>query len=173
MRGSIEDAGPLHPIIGLRVEIRLEEHPHRKKFCTTIGSVSVATEPSFDGMYALKLDSSAAETLSAYHVLFLPQVYRFSEGFSSRKGRVQTGESRIEYRLRRSCLVAIRQSGRLRQSIDDKSREGIDGDNEPQIEIRVFPAIIPCNYSSSNSLQVDDEVGLQVHPFGNFREDHR
>jgi hypothetical protein len=88
MVDSIEDAGPLQPIVGLRVEMRLEEHPYRKKFCATIvGPVSVANESSFDGMHLLKIDSLPAETLSVDSVLFLPQVYRFSKRFL-RKGRV-------------------------------------------------------------------------------------
>ncbi len=89
MVASIEDAGPLQPISGRRVEMRLEEHPYRKTFSVTIvGSVSVAEEPSFDGMYLLKLDGVAAEKLSVSHVSFLPQAYRFHRGFFFRKGRI-------------------------------------------------------------------------------------
>jgi hypothetical protein len=86
---SIEDAGPLEPISGRRVEMLLEEHPYRKTFSATIvGPVSVANQPSFDGMYLLKLDRAAAEKLSVERVLFLPQRYRFHRGILFRKGRV-------------------------------------------------------------------------------------
>jgi len=89
MVASIEDAGPLQAISGLTVEMRLEEHPYRKAFpATIVGSVSVANEPSFDGMYLLKLDDNAAENLSVDYVLFLPQGYRFHREMLSRTGRV-------------------------------------------------------------------------------------
>ena len=89
MLASIEDAGPLQPNSGLRVQMRLEEHPYRNRFsATVVGPVSVANEPSFDGMYLLKLDANAAEKLSVDYVLFLPQGYRFHREMLSRKGRV-------------------------------------------------------------------------------------
>lgn len=88
---SIEDAGPVQPVSGLKVEMRLEEHSYRKTFSPTIvGPVSVANEPSFDGLYLLKLDSVSAEKLSVDYVLFLPQGYRFHRGILFRKGRVPT-----------------------------------------------------------------------------------
>jgi len=89
MLASIEDAEPLRTISGLRVQMRLEEPPYRKAFpATIVGPVSVANEPSFDGMYLLKLDANAAEKLSVDYVLFLPQGYRFHREMFSRTGRV-------------------------------------------------------------------------------------
>jgi hypothetical protein len=57
-------------------------------FATIVGPVSVVNEPSFDGMYLLQLDASAAEKLSVDYVVFLPQGYRFHRGIFFRKGRV-------------------------------------------------------------------------------------
>jgi hypothetical protein len=86
---SIEDAGHPQQIIGLKVDMCLEEHHYRKKFLATIvGPVSVADEPFFDGMHLFKLDTQAAENLSVNHVLFLPQVYRFHGVILFRKGRI-------------------------------------------------------------------------------------
>lgn len=86
---SIEDPGPIQPVSGRKIEMRLEEHSFRKRFFATIvGAVSVANESYFDGMYLFKIESEISQNLSADHVLFHPESYEFHRGFFFRRGRI-------------------------------------------------------------------------------------
>jgi hypothetical protein len=123
---SIEDAGHTQPIIGVKVDMRLEEHHYRKKFSATIvGPVSVADEPFFDGMHLFELDTQAAENLSVIHILFLPQVYRFHGGILFRKGRIPRPRKPYRASLEKFLLSrnpAIRAvEGRVYTSSHEKS----------------------------------------------------
>jgi len=93
---SIEDPGPVQPVSGRTIEMRLDEHPYRKRFSATIvGPVLVAGEPYYDGMYLLKLNPNVSKKLSLDHILFLPQWYDFRRGLLIRVGRVPKGPYRV------------------------------------------------------------------------------
>lgn len=73
----------------LRIEMRLEEHPYRKKFLATIiGPVSI-DDPYFEGTYLLKIEPGAAEKLSVDHILFHPEFYDFHRTFLKRRDVVR------------------------------------------------------------------------------------
>jgi hypothetical protein len=148
MVASIEDAGALQPITGLRVEMRLEEHLYRKMFSATIvGPVSVVNKPSFDGMYLLKLDGVAAEKLSVNHVLFLPQVYQFHRGLLFRKGRVPGPRDPDRVSLEKFLLgrnPAIRAiEGRVYTSSHEKGlRETMSFQSESEFSMLSYGVIV-------------------------------
>ena len=71
--------------VGKTVEMRLEEHPYRKKFSAAIIGPVTIDDPYFEGTCLLKIDPAAAKQLSVDFVMFHPEFYEFHNTFLKRR----------------------------------------------------------------------------------------
>jgi hypothetical protein len=112
-------------LAGKRIEIRLQEHPYRRKFLATIiGPVSI-DDPYFEGTYLLKIEPRAVEKLSVDCIMFHPEFYDLHRTLLRRRDVIHESKELGKPSLETFLLDPILAKDRLRGRVYTTHRQDL------------------------------------------------